>query len=222
MRCRDPSLQIICADRIPNHDHANIGWALDAGASVMVPQVETVEQAQKIVAASKFGSAYKHSRSAPPARFFVGVSDAPEDPSQTVWANQNRQAAVVIQMESVHGAANLDEILTAVGKEIDAVFLGSLDMRINLGLENGWGDEKVFTDIVKQLQETCKKHDVPFAGPVLGKNWDRAQGRAFGSVGFDLMTLWRDRDMIAEAKGAFKSLRVASKTNGTNGFASDS
>ena len=41
--------------RVPGHDHAAVGFALDAGASVVIPQVETVEQAQHVVSAAQFG-----------------------------------------------------------------------------------------------------------------------------------------------------------------------
>jgi len=41
--------------RVPGHEHASIGYALDAGASIVVPQVETVEQARHVVSAMKYG-----------------------------------------------------------------------------------------------------------------------------------------------------------------------
>ena len=39
---------------ISGHDHAAIGYALDAGASIMIPQVDTVEQAKHVCSAAKF------------------------------------------------------------------------------------------------------------------------------------------------------------------------
>ncbi|KAK1493328.1 HpcH/HpaI aldolase/citrate lyase family protein [Colletotrichum tamarilloi] len=48
--------------RVPGHDHAAIGYALDAGASVVIPQVETVEQAKHAISAAKFGIAQNGTR----------------------------------------------------------------------------------------------------------------------------------------------------------------
>ena len=41
--------------RVLGSYYALIGYAMDAGASIIVPQVETVEQARQIIAAAKFG-----------------------------------------------------------------------------------------------------------------------------------------------------------------------
>jgi 4-hydroxy-2-oxoheptanedioate aldolase len=53
---------------MPGHDYAAIGFALDAGASIVLPQVETVEQAKHICSAAKFGKKAGGTRSAPPTR----------------------------------------------------------------------------------------------------------------------------------------------------------
>src|SRR5271168_4206164 len=119
---------------VPGHDHAAIGYALDAGASIVVPQVDTVEQAKHIVSAAKFGAKHGGTRSAPPARLMPGLSDIPHDPSKTIWENLNEQAAIIIQIESLEGINNLDAILTEVGNHIDAVWIGSLDARVSMGL----------------------------------------------------------------------------------------
>lgn len=56
----------------------------------------------------------------------------------------NDQAAIIIQIESELGAQNLDAILAAVGDQIDAVWMGTLDMRVTMGLDDLWGDEPAF------------------------------------------------------------------------------
>lgn len=62
-------MERLTVNSVPGHDHAAIGFALDAGASIVVPQVETVEQAKHIVSAAKFGAKINGTRSAPPARW---------------------------------------------------------------------------------------------------------------------------------------------------------
>lgn len=65
--------------RVPGHDHAAIGYALDAGASIVVLQVDTVEQAKYVVSAAKFGTRHNGSCSAPPSRLMSGLTDIPYD-----------------------------------------------------------------------------------------------------------------------------------------------
>ena len=89
--------------RVPGHDHAAIGYALDAGASIVVPQVDTVEQARHIVSAAKFGARNGGTRSAPPLRLFPGVTDTCHDKSKDIWNNLNDAAAVMIQIETLEG-----------------------------------------------------------------------------------------------------------------------
>src|SRR5271155_921672 len=92
---------LLIKNSVPGHDHAAIGYALDAGASIVVPQVDTVEQAKHIVSCAKFGRKHNGTRSAPPARLMPGLSDTPLDPSRSIWENLNDQAAIIIQIESL-------------------------------------------------------------------------------------------------------------------------
>lgn len=170
--------------RVPGHEHAAIGYSLDAGASIVVPQVDTVEQARAIVSYAKFGSKVSGIRSAPPCRFIPGLADLGIDPSVTFQQNLNRQAAIIIQIESLKGIMNLDAILTEVGSEIDSVWLGSLDARVSMEFKAGglWGEEKEWVDAVKLYEGTLRKHNMPASGLALGdpetiKNM--ARGKSF-------------------------------------------
>lgn len=190
-------------DRVPGHDHASIGYALDAGASVVIPQVETVEQARHVVSAAKFGAAAKGTRSAPPCLWIPGISDMAVDPTRTLWENQNNQAAVILQIENEEGARNLDAILTEVGDQIDAVWLGSLDTRVSMGLDGFSGPEPRFLEVVDLYRETLKKHDIPQCGMCLAGNWASAANKAFVIVGGDFFALLGDMALI---KGARENL----------------
>ncbi len=148
-----------------------MGYALDAGASVVVPQVDTVEQAKKIVSYKKFGAHNKGNRSAPPARLFPGISDTIIDPSRSIWENLNDQAALIIQIESLEGINNLDAILTAVGDDIDAVWIGTLDARVSMGLPasfSGPQDEPEWLEAMAIYEGTLRKHDMPSSGFAVG------------------------------------------------------
>ena len=100
----DHDLRSDIIGRVPRRDHAAIGYALDAGASIIVPQVDTVEQAQHVVSAAKLGVKAKGNQSAPPFRWLPGLSDTRIDPSRSLWENLNDQAAIIMQIESEEGA----------------------------------------------------------------------------------------------------------------------
>ncbi|KUJ14898.1 HpcH/HpaI aldolase/citrate lyase family protein [Mollisia scopiformis] len=157
--------------RVPGHDHAAIGYALDAGASIMVPQVNTVEDAKHICSAAKFGAIRNGTRSAPPARFLPGISDIGSDPSLGWHENANNNAAVMIQIETLEAIHNLDDILTECGDQIDAVWLGTLDARVSMGLPaNGGmgGTEQEWLDAVAVYESTMAKHNKPATGFSMG------------------------------------------------------
>jgi 4-hydroxy-2-oxoheptanedioate aldolase len=201
--------------RIPGHDHSAIGFALDAGASIIVPQVETVEQAQHLVSSAKFGVAHKGTRSAPPCRWLMGLSDtnSPIDPTRSVFENVNDQAAIIIQMESELAINNLDVILTAVGDQIDAVWIGGLDLRVSMGLDGFWGSEPEFLKVIKQYEETLKKHDMPNSGGGFGRNWSLCANKAFAVVSGDVVTLMGETATITDARQVFGPLKKGQETN---------
>mgnify|MGYP003308460544 CR=1 FL=1 len=134
----------------------------------MIPQIETVSQAKHVLASCKLGVKNSGTRSVPPARYIPGFSDTLHDPSITLWESFNRSAAIIIQLESVQGVRNLDGILTECGHQIDACFIGTLDVRASMGLGGPWGDELEFLETIQLFGDTLIKHNKPRAGGVAG------------------------------------------------------
>lgn len=191
---------------MPGHDHAAIGYALDAGASIIVPQVDTVEQARQIIAAAKFGVSNSGKRSAPPYRWLPDISMQCCNPKLSFWENQNQQAAVIIQVESFQAINNLDEILTNVGEHIDSVWLGNLDCRVSMGLPGFWGQEPEWVQAMKILRATLTKHNKPYSGLALGDDqWlkDRGEGRSLMFTSSDIDALLRTADELVHVRGIF-------------------
>jgi 4-hydroxy-2-oxoheptanedioate aldolase len=196
--------QILTAPSLPDHHHSSIGYALDAGASIlMFPQVTTVTEVKHLISATKFGSKINGTRSAPPARFapgFTGLASSRAiEPSLTLWENFNKQAAIIIQIETLEAINNLDAILTACGKDIDAVWLGALDVRVSMNLPDPFsaspgGSEPEWVAAIEKYEAVLRKHDVPSAGMALAVAGNEAMGRngrgkAFLVPGIDAVDL---------------------------------
>jgi 4-hydroxy-2-oxoheptanedioate aldolase len=152
----------------------------------MFPQVTTVSEVKHLISATKFGSKINGTRSAPPARFAPGFSGLASgqalNTSLSLWENLNNQAAIIIQIETLEAINNLDAILTECGKDIDAVWLGALDVRVSMSLpdpfsENPGGNEEEWVAAVEKYEAVLKKHDMPSAGMALAVAGNEAMAR---------------------------------------------
>lgn len=110
--------------RVPSHEPSNIGMFLDAGANgIIVPLVNTVEEAKAIVSAAKF----------PPLgeRSFGGrriIDRKTRDFSQSA----NEDTLLIAQIETPGAVENAEAIAAIEG--IDALFLGPDDILLRRGV----------------------------------------------------------------------------------------
>lgn len=197
--------------RVPGHDHAAIGYAVDCGASIVVPQVDTVSQAKHVVSAAKFGTKYNGTRSAPPFRLIPGLTDTVLDPSMKggLHENLNHQAAIIIQIESLEGINNLDDILTDV-PDIDAVWIGSLDARVSMNLPanmQGPHDEPEWQEALAKYKATMRKHNKPMANFAMGPHAKKmGQGLSFNMCASDVSALMGLQGALKEGREIFGKL----------------
>ncbi len=170
------------AVRCWNHDAADIKRILDVGArTIVVPMVDTAEQAAAIVAAARY----------PPAGI-RGVSSA----RAARWgrvpgyhAAANEQICVIAQIESAAGLANLEAICGVDG--IDAVFIGPMDLASSLGhLAGGTLPEvvDVVTEAVERIAATGTAAAVMATTPELVGRYTDAGARLV-AVGVDTALL---------------------------------
>lgn len=117
--------------RVPANEPHLILRMLDAGAmGIVVPHVDTVEDAERAVAAAKYpalgerGSNYGTGRN---NQYGAGTSNAIE------YYNQSNERTILFALiESQSGVDNIDEILSVDG--IDATWLGPADMALSMGM----------------------------------------------------------------------------------------
>jgi 4-hydroxy-2-oxoheptanedioate aldolase len=110
------------AVRVGRVDAADIGLALDIGAStVIVPQVDTADDARLVVAAAHY----------PP----VGARSW--GPLAPLWGRDAPDAGtaspqVAVMIESARGLSNVDETAAVAG--VDLLFVGPFDLALSLGV----------------------------------------------------------------------------------------
>ncbi len=116
--------------RVPEGTITPIKRALDAGAwGIIVPMVNTAEQAQAAVAAAKYPP--EGVRSAGGGMHALNFAA----PLEEYYLHANREVLIVLQIESPEGVAHIDQILATPG--CDAVFVGPVDLRFTLRKSDG-------------------------------------------------------------------------------------
>ena len=107
--------------RVPRGDHDLIKRVLDGGAwGVVVPMVNTVEQAKIAIAAAKYPPQGNRSigGSIPAQNFQTGTGE--------YYRRANDEILVILQTESPEGVANAEAIYSLPG--VDAIFVGPNDL----------------------------------------------------------------------------------------------
>jgi 4-hydroxy-2-oxoheptanedioate aldolase len=110
------------AVRVGRADAADIGLALDVGAStVIVPQVDTVDDARLVVAAANY----------PP------IGTRSWGPLAPLWgaeppAASNPAPQVAVMIESARSLSNVEAIAAVPG--VDLLFVGPFDLALSLGV----------------------------------------------------------------------------------------
>ena len=135
-------LGVVPIVRVPATERFLISSVLDAGAiGVVVPWVESAEQARRIVDFAKYP---------PEGKRGVGPFHADEMDGDLVstMATMNREQLLVAMVETVAGIENVDEIAAVDG--IDLLWLGHGDLTTSLGIP-GQFDNPLFLDAVERI-----------------------------------------------------------------------
>ena len=112
--------------RVPTSESHGISIALALGAlGVMVPMVDTPEEAEAIVAAAKYPPAGKRG-------FAVLYVDEHEGDVEGYMRRANEETAVVVMIETASGLENVDAIARVPG--VDVLWVGHYDLTASLGI----------------------------------------------------------------------------------------
>lgn len=141
--------------RVPQLSRSDVSRALDCGAEgVMVPMIETVDQARLLVSWSKY----------PPIgnRSYSGGANTFYKPSGNHLMNMqelNHKTITIAQIETVKGVENVEEIAQVEG--IDALIVGPADLGISMGNPDNVMDPKELA-MIQKVADACRKYGKGF------------------------------------------------------------
>jgi len=145
--------KILTIVRVPGNDEVWIKKILDTGCDgILVPMVNSADEAKKVVQASKYP---------PEGRRSVGLARAHKYGAsfKEYVDNANKDILVMIQCEHKDAVRNFDDILKVKG--IDSVFIGPYDLSASMGLTGQVSHPDVQASI-NMVKEKCRKAGMPY------------------------------------------------------------
>jgi 4-hydroxy-2-oxoheptanedioate aldolase len=169
---------------------------LDIGAqTLLIPMVETVEQAELMVKAVRY-----------PPEGIRGVGAALARATRwnsipDYYAKAHENICLLIQIESVTGLENLDEILKVEG--IDGVFIGAVDLSATMGYQGNPNHpevQKTVIDAIQRIRASGKAAGILSTADEVTQQYIDL-GTEFVAVGVDTSVLINSlRELLAKYK----------------------
>lgn len=141
------SRRIACLVRVPSQDEIPIKRTLDLGAAgIIVPQVNTASEAQRIVQLSRY---------APLGARGVGIARASGYGLnlQPYIASANDTTTVVVQAEHIQAVENIEQIVKVKG--VDGVLVGPYDLSASMG-RMGQIDHPEVVAAIDRVTQVCQ------------------------------------------------------------------
>jgi 4-hydroxy-2-oxoheptanedioate aldolase len=170
---------------------------LDIGAqTLLVPMIDTAEQADLVVKATRYAPAGIRGMGSALARASRWQAHA------RYVHEANDQICVLVQVETVEAMKNLDAIAATPG--VDGVFIGPSDLSASMGQSGNAGHpdvQAVIADGVRRIRAAGKAPGILATSEAGAKQW-LAAGALFVAVGADTMLLAAGASqLLAQFKG---------------------
>jgi 2-dehydro-3-deoxyglucarate aldolase/4-hydroxy-2-oxoheptanedioate aldolase len=181
-----------CVVRVPSHDPVWITKVLDLGVDgLIVPQVNTAEEAAAVVRAAKYPP--QGARSVGLARAHgYGATFA----EYVRTANEN--TAIIIQTEHINAVQNIDSILEIPG--LDAAFIGPFDLSASLNKTGQITDSEVQAAIDK-VRTAAQSRRFPLG--IFAPTLERAQQAL--ADGYTLLAVSADISLLTTSAKQLRS-----------------
>ena len=198
--CR--GLGIVPMVRVPRGEYHFIARALDVGAmGVMVPMVNTAEEAAHIVACTRYPPQGRRG-----AAFGFAHDDYEGGDVVAKIAALHARTMVIPQIETVEGLANVEGIAAVPG--VDALWLGHFDLTNFMGIPAQFKHPD-FLAGVDRIVAACETRGKAAAFLATDDDW----ARDYAAKGFRLMAYGIDQMMLQRALGeGLEVMRNATRT----------
>jgi 2-keto-3-deoxy-L-rhamnonate aldolase RhmA len=138
--------------RVPDLAYHAVAQALDAGAmGLMLPRVETREQAEQFVSFMKYPPVGVRGGTAGRGHTDYGGAGA-----QELVGHMNEHTLAILQIERRQAVEDIDELLSVPG--VDAAVIGPFDLTISLGEDRA--DSAAVELAIEQVVESARRHGV--------------------------------------------------------------
>lgn len=167
--------------RVPATQYHLMARVLDVGAmGLMVPMVETEEQARLIVQSAKYPPVGRRG-----AGFGLSHDDYVESDILEKMASANQEGLLIAQIETALGVENVDRIAAVEG--IDVLWIGHFDLTNSLGIP-GQFTHPEYLRCVERVLEACRRHGKAPGFMVA----DVETGKRLLAQGFRILAYWGD------------------------------
>lgn len=194
------SESIPCIPRPVSHSNDYIKPILESGADgVLIQMVESAEQVKSLIRDVKYP---------PIGRRTYGVNRAQAygfDFDEYI-NNWNKTSSFMIQVESIKGVENIEELLSF--DEVDGVMVGPLDIAGSLGVP-GQTTHPLVIEASRKVINACERYGKSCGTQVADANPDTVNfifdlGYNYAILGSDLFVLWK---WAADMKSMMNSMR---------------
>lgn len=183
--CR--GLSIVPMARVPRCEYRFMAGALDIGMKgIMVPMVESADQARVIAEASRYPPTGRRG-----AAFGFAHDDyTPGDPAGKV-RRADAEVLTIAQIETERGLENLDAIAATEG--VDVLWLGHFDLANFLGVP-GQFRSQAYLDAVHAIVEAGRRHKKGLGFMATDAGWLRE----YREHGFNMLAAGTDQAMLVQ------------------------
>lgn len=162
---------------------------LDNGAlGIVVPHVDTVEQARRLVDAFRYHPMGHRSSGGPPAQF--GYRPPPALEAQRIL---NAELLVIPMIETPEAVENAEKIAAIDG--IDALLIGTNDLCLEMGLAGQIGHERVQA-AYRTVADACRRHNKVLG---MGGVYDQELASRYIGMGARLVLSGSDHNLLLDA-----------------------
>ena len=189
--------------RVPRGEYAWLARALDLGArGVMIPMVESAEQARSIVQACRYPPAGRRG-----AAFGFAQDDYTGGDVAAKVQRANERTLVIAQIETERGLDRVDEVAAVDG--VDVLWVGQFDLSNFLGIPGQFDDPR-FDQALRRVVQVATQHGKAAGFMASDGAWiDRVR-----ALGYTMIAVGTDQGLYGAAVRSLVARVDASSVSG--------